>query len=42
MWLKLFVPMPGSIRGQVGQGSQQPDVVENEPAECRGVGLNDL
>jgi len=27
---------------QVGQGSEQPDLVEDVPAYCRGVGLDDL
>ena len=35
-------PIPGNIQGQVGQGSEQPGVVEYVPAHCRGVGLNDL
>jgi len=35
-------PIPGNIQGQVGQGSEQPDLVEDVPAHCRGVGLDDL
>jgi len=35
-------PIPGNIQGQVGWGSEQPDLVEDGPAHCRGVGLNDL
>jgi len=35
-------PIPGNIQGQVGRGSEQPDLVENVPAHCRGVGLDDL
>ena len=29
----------GSIQGQVGWGSKQPDLVDDVPAHCRGVGL---
>jgi len=32
--------MPGKIQGQAGQGSEQPDPVEDVPAHCRGVGLD--
>ena len=32
-------PIPGNIQGQVGQGSEQPDLVEDVPAHCRGAGL---
>ena len=35
-------PIPGNIPGQVRQGSEQPDLVEDVPAHCRGVGLDDL
>jgi len=35
-------PSPGNIQGQVGQGSEQPDLVEDVPAHCRGVGLGDF
>ena len=35
-------PVPGNIQGQVGQGSEQPDLVEDVPAHCRGVGLDGL
>jgi len=35
-------PIPGNIPGQVGQGSEQPDLVEDVPAHCRVVGLDDL
>ena len=35
-------PIPGNVQGQVGQGSEQPDLVEDVPAHCRGVGLDDL
>jgi len=30
------------IPGQVGRGSEQPDLVEDVPAHCRGLGLDDL
>jgi len=30
------------IQGQVGRDSEQPDLVEDVPAHCRGVGLNVL
>jgi len=35
-------PIPGNIPGQVGLGSEQPGLVENVPAHCRVVGLDDL
>ena len=35
-------PIPGNIPGQVGQGSEQPDLVEDVPAHGRGVGRDDL
>jgi len=35
-------PIPGNIQGQVGQDSEQPDLVVDVPAHCRGVGLDDL
>jgi len=35
-------PIPGNIQGQVGRGSEQPGLVEDVPAYCRGAGLDDL
>ena len=35
-------PIPGDIQDQVGQGSEQPDLVSGVPARCGGVGLDDL
>ena len=35
-------PIPGNVQGQVGRGSEQPDLAEDGPAHCRGVGLDDL
>jgi len=35
-------PIPGNIHGQVGRGSEQPDVFEDVTAHCREVGLDDL
>jgi len=35
-------PIPGNLQGQVGWGSEQPGLVEDVPAHCRGVGLDDL
>jgi len=35
-------PIPGNIRCQVGHGSEQAGLVEDVPAYCRGVGLDDL
>ena len=32
----------GNIQGQVGRGSEQPALVEGVPAQCRGIGLDDL
>jgi len=34
-------PIPGNIQGQVGQGSEQPGLVEDVPAYCSGVRLDD-
>jgi len=34
-------PIPGNIEGQVGWSSEQPGLVEDVPAHCRGVGLDD-
>jgi len=34
--------IPGNIQGQVGWGSEQPDLVEDVPAYCRGGGVDDL
>jgi len=31
-------PFPGSVQGKVGWGSEQPDLVENVAAHCRGLG----
>jgi len=31
-------PIPGNIRGQVGQGSEQHSLVEDVPAHCRRLG----
>ena len=35
-------PIPGNIQSQVGQGSTQPDPVEDVPAHCRQAGVGDL
>jgi len=35
-------PMPGNIEGQVGWGSEQPNLVKDVPAFCKGVGLDDF
>ena len=35
-------PIPRNIQGQVGWGSEQPGLVEDTSAHCRGVGLDDL
>jgi len=35
-------PIPRNIQGQVGQGSEQPDLVKDIPAHHSGVGLDDL
>jgi len=35
-------PIPGNIQDQVGQGSEQSDLVSGVPAPCGGVGLDDL
>jgi len=35
-------PIPGNAQGQVGQGAEQPDLVLDVPAHCRGFGLDDF
>jgi len=35
-------PIPGTVQGQVGRGSDQPDPMEDVPAHGMGVGLDDL
>jgi len=35
-------PIPGNIQGQAEWGSDQPGLVEDVPAHCREVGLDDL
>jgi len=35
-------PNPGNIQGQVGRGFEQPGLVEDAPAHCRGIGQDDL
>ena len=35
-------PILGNIQGQVGCGFEQPGLVEDVPAHCRGVELDDL
>ena len=30
-------PIPGNIQGQAGQGSEQPNLVVDSPAYCRGI-----
>jgi len=35
-------PVPRNIQGQVGGGSEQPGLVEDVPAHCRGFRLYDL
>ena len=37
-----YIFIPGIIQGQVGWDSEQPDLVEDVPAHCRGVGLDGL
>jgi len=34
--------LPGNVQGPAGQGSEQPDPVEDVPALCRGVGHGGL
>jgi len=31
-------PLPGSVQGQVGWGSEQPGLVDGVPAHGKGVG----
>jgi len=35
-------PIPGNPQGQVGWGSEQPDLVKDVCAYCRRFGLDDL
>jgi len=35
-------PLPGRVQGQVGQGLEQPGLVEEVPAQGRGVELGDM
>ena len=35
-------PLPGTGEGQVGWSSEQPGLVEDSRAHCRGIGLDDL
>jgi len=35
-------PIPGNIQGQVGQGLEQPDLVEDVPTHCRELGVDGL
>jgi len=35
-------PIPRNIQGQAERGSEQPDLVEDVPAHCTGIGLDDL
>jgi len=35
-------PIPGTIQGRVGWGSEQPDLVVDAPAHCKGLGIDDL
>ena len=39
---KLQMPHPWEHSGQSGRGSEQPDLVADVPAHCRGVGLDGL
>lgn len=32
----------GNIQGQVGKNSEQPELVEDVPAYCRGLGPDEL
>jgi len=34
--------IPGNTPGQVGWGSEQPDLVVDVPTHCRGIGLDVL
>ena len=35
-------PLPGSVQVQVGQGIEQPGLVEGVPAHAKGVERDDL
>jgi len=36
------LPNPGNIQGQAGWGSEQPNLVEDSLAHCKGIGLDAL
>lgn len=40
-WIKKGSSDKG-LRGEAGWGSEQPDVVGDVPAHCKGIGLDDL
>jgi len=35
-------PLPGRVQGQVGWSSEEPDLVEDVPADGRGLEPDDL
>ena len=35
-------PVPRNVQDQVGQGSEQPDLIEDVTAHFRGIGLDDV
>lgn len=35
-------PWKHSLSGQVGWGAEQPDLIEDDPGDCRGFGLDEL
>lgn len=39
---ELWMPVPGNIHAQAGQGSAHPDLDEDVLADCRRVGLGGL
>jgi len=41
-WRCSGCPVPGSVQDEVGQGFEQPDLVDDVLANSRGVGLDGL
>lgn len=38
----IVLNFPGNIQGQIGQGSEEPDLVQGAPVCHRGLGLDGL
>lgn len=40
-WYFQGYPNPENFQGEIQQSSEQPDQVEDDPALCKGIELND-